>query len=693
MEGIVNFNERDEHGRSINLIIAENGGGKTELLFAFSWALYNFDFSTLQNKEDTPYSLNSEIYRELKNSSNDCSDECWVKVVFSNKGETYTLKKKECFEKLRGYSSPKSRTEIELVVKLKSGATKPPLKDQNFIERLLNEVIPLKVLNGIIFDGERMQKLTSTNERSVEGVKGVIFDVTNQERLEYFLDIIKSVESNLNGRMSKIKRTADSRTIETISNKIENLENKITKNTDDLETVNSELIVCDSNLEDIRARLLKYTEIDAIEKKLIQNEKDLSKANKNLEKAVDDFGAEFNNSCFTLIFDEILNDAREMIESFNVPKGLNVQAVESILEKGECICGERLSNEKSAILKSLLNLLPPDNLNSALLEIIDGLKSNQEKSLKKISEYRSNIKQLDSQVEQYTKDANHYRSQILNSDIGDSKELEEMRINLLSQKAELNQQKKNLPGEIEADKIEAKYLREKKASLLEMAELNDNLFEKWKFIDKSKKATEQIRDDLQHVALSKINELLKKSYAELTERAENGRDVHLIHNINVPGIKYRVVNYYGSSVPSYIQNANWENLCKKYGLDYSNLSDSQKLELAILENAVGKSTGQSKIVAIPFAKAILDYSCSTKEDEIQDEKFYPFLIDSPFGDLSGVNLKNSAKNLHSFSNQVILMLSHDSYNVVKGHIEPYVQSTTKLSKVPSKNQSIIEVDP
>ena len=692
MEGILTFDEKDEDGRSINLIIAENGGGKTELLFAFSWALYDFDFSTLQNKEDTPYSLNSEIYRKLTNSPKDSNDGCWVKITFSHAGKTYTIKKTEYYEKVKGYSSHKRRVKAELVIKLENGVTNPPITDQKYINKTLNEVIPLKVLNGIIFDGERMQKLASSDERSVEGVKGVIFDVTNQEKLEYLLDIINSVEIDINNRMSKARRNASDRAIDTISNKIEVLDAKIKKNGTSLQNAIDELTSCESELEDISTKLIKYAETKELENKRIEADNNLKKAENDMHKAVDNFGIELNTSGFTMVYDKILDDAQEMINSFDVPKGLNVQAVESILKKGECICGEGLSDEKITILNSLIEILTPENLNSALLEQIYSLRSNQEKARNKLNEYRSTIKDLDTEEAKYKEALIHYRSQISLSEIGDSEELENQRSTLLSNKAELKLKEKNLPDEIKADKTEVTYLREKKASLLEMAELGDKLAEKWKFISKAKEATERLRDDLQNIALQKINELIKKSYKEITENPKIGRDVHLIHNINTPGTKYRVVNYYAASISNYIQNANWEELCKKYGVDFRTLSQPQKTELAILENAVGKSTGQSKVVAIPFAKAILDYSCSKKEDEIQGEKVYPFLIDSPFGDLSGENLRNSARELHLFSNQVILMISPDSYNTVKEHIEPYVKCINKLNKNPLKNQCIIGVD-
>ena len=63
LDGELSFQETDE--RNVNLIIGTNGAGKTELLFAFWWGLYGFNFRALKNKEATPYALNSTLYKAL----------------------------------------------------------------------------------------------------------------------------------------------------------------------------------------------------------------------------------------------------------------------------------------------------------------------------------------------------------------------------------------------------------------------------------------------------------------------------------------------------------------------------------------------------------------------------------------------------------------------------------------------------
>ena len=46
LNGEIEFCEKD--GKNINLILGNNGAGKTEVLFAFWWLLYGFNFK--QNK-------------------------------------------------------------------------------------------------------------------------------------------------------------------------------------------------------------------------------------------------------------------------------------------------------------------------------------------------------------------------------------------------------------------------------------------------------------------------------------------------------------------------------------------------------------------------------------------------------------------------------------------------------------------
>ena len=84
VDGSVSFEENNS--KNINLLIGPNGGGKTELLFAFWWVLYGFDFRSLQNKEATPYALNCDAYRILEDGTDGLSNSCTVTLEIENNG-------------------------------------------------------------------------------------------------------------------------------------------------------------------------------------------------------------------------------------------------------------------------------------------------------------------------------------------------------------------------------------------------------------------------------------------------------------------------------------------------------------------------------------------------------------------------------------------------------------------------------
>ena len=68
--------------KNIHMVVAPNGGGKTEMLFSFQWVLYGFDFKKLNGKDDTAYSLNSTLYHALENGKAGDSRSCSVELMF-----------------------------------------------------------------------------------------------------------------------------------------------------------------------------------------------------------------------------------------------------------------------------------------------------------------------------------------------------------------------------------------------------------------------------------------------------------------------------------------------------------------------------------------------------------------------------------------------------------------------------------
>ena len=95
-------------GRNIILFSAENGGGKTQLMFAFRFALYGLqkeDFSSIQGQEATPYALNQNIYKALESGPDGATAEAKVELSFDFEDKSYTIIRAHVFRHItRGVS-------------------------------------------------------------------------------------------------------------------------------------------------------------------------------------------------------------------------------------------------------------------------------------------------------------------------------------------------------------------------------------------------------------------------------------------------------------------------------------------------------------------------------------------------------------------------------------------------------------
>ena len=177
------------------------------------------------------------------------------------------------------------------------------------------------------------------------------------------------------------------------------------------------------------------------------------------------------------------------------------------------------------------------------------------------------------------------------------------------------------------------------------------------------------------LSLESINSYITNAYNLLSE--DTGRGIYLCQYSKKD--KYRLVTFVKSKYDEI--RVSWINSGRMKTLEDEGLSESEIHERIVLDVGEGKSTGQSKVNSLAFAKAVLDYSNEDRTtDKLRVSHDYPFLIDSPFTELSGENPANVAKNMHSFANQIILMADEISYGGVKNWIAPFVCSKIELLK-------------
>lgn len=663
--------------KNISLVLGVNGSGKTEMLFSFQWVLYGFDFKSMREKEETPYSLNSALYHRLEVDRHANSVDCWVELSFTHepphnkKPTTYFIRRTETFMRINEKIS--SNVKVELSYTLDNGTRSIPEKNREIIEELLSRIIPKSILEGITFDGERMKKL-NIYDQAKDTIKNVISLVTNEKLFELCIGEIKDVRGDIRKERMRINKNSGNATAEDLLKEIEELEGEKEDKEIELGGIEKNKEKVEKRLKEISEELTQLEDAANLEQKRKGLEKDLTTAKKHFEQNTDQFYKLLLDG-YALITDKIVEDVKASIENVDVPSGLTVEAVKSILKRPKCICGCDMTNDMLNQLKEMINALPPDNISSTLLYMANQFDGEKKRAKKLLNESYKAMKESEGEVADIKNKLSEISSSLVTN------------VSTKIQQLEADRQKQNqLMGRLDGDKERCLLIIDKNKKRLvaakkELADASSNqdqikaLDAEQAVLDLFMDAIERIGERNSELSLESINYYLTHSYNKLSE--DTGRRIYLCQHDKRD--KYRLVTYVKSKYDAL--RTSWTNSGRIKTLEDDGLSQSEIQEKIILEVVEGKSTGQSKVNSLAFAKAILDYSNEDRTtDRLRVSHDYPFLIDSPFTELSGENPAKVAQNLHTFAKQILLMADEISYGGVKQWIEPSVCSKAELLK-------------
>lgn len=680
LDGEITFEEHD--GKNINLIIGTNGAGKTELLFAFWWVLYGFNFKALKNKEATPYSLNSSIYKEIQSGARE-SATCTVEVEIEEAGVTYIVERKAEFKKTAQSVTNKEYQSIRYY--------KPnyelslPIRDEAEVNKLLTRIIPKAILNGIVFDGERMKQLSSVDETSVKAIAGVVNDITNVELIEQCKVTFEQIQRNLNKKAKKIAKQNGNVSLSALIAEIDDLQRSVNK----AKKTKSDLLDSITSLR-MQAQELSLQLDDIKEARLLEAQRkearsELEKEENHKTQCIHDFMVSICDG-YLMCCEPVFADVETLLKEYDVPAELTVPAVNNILVRPRCICGNSWTPEMRKTLESLRENLPPDNINSAMGEKVHQLRiqsSDKKKAVKgDFDELRScneKIKQLKDRIAslsiQITKSGSEAAEEI-------EKRHERIQNDIVDQTASMKNIDERLPA-MERD-LEAK--KKVKTAMSQSKDESVVIDKESAFVEKCIRALEQLNKINRMTALQQINERLQAAYQMLSDDYSLGRRIYIVQYDD--SSRFQLITYYEEKYKEKMDYMKAQGRIKS--LKAAGFSGAEVEETAIISCAQSSSTGQSKMNTLAFVKAILDYANDPgREGVFEVTKNYPLLIDAPFGDIFDKNLEKSAETLHLFTHQIILMLAKESYSSVQGYISPYVSTVHKFTKEENEDHSTV----
>lgn len=392
------------------VFIGKNGTGKTNILNAINWCLYNEEPHLSQDSEGLPI-LNILSYRDSEDEIQATVQveitievENGLPIVFSRE-EFFKIKNKKEISKSQKFKVIKKDQKLNDVI-LEND------KARECVER----IVPKNIREYFFFDGERLD-----NYFKIPGevIKPAIIDIS---KINYLFRMNERIENVSRGFKKEAGKVSD--TIQKLQEDLEKKTEELKKFDYQLEEANSQFDIAKKEIQRISEELARFPNISALESNKIKLEKQIEDNAGLLEERkkkkahdlyrqyilVNSYGATTN----TL---RIIQDMRKKGE---IPPFTDKEKLTSILNENFCnICGRGLDPASKKWVEGIIEKIPISSktaielsdLENPIKRIFSDIEENRDLILdisKEIIHYEDIIRDLDDELNQIRSKLEHF---------------------------------------------------------------------------------------------------------------------------------------------------------------------------------------------------------------------------------------------------------------------------------------------
>lgn len=635
--------------RNVTVIHGENGSGKTALLKALNWCLYEADLPE-------PHRVINEFAAAEAPSGKWV--EASVQLKFEDGEKDYTVRRVISARKLNDGTFEHRPPALEVTYIDEEGRTVTPKNPQD----LIRQILPERLRNHFFFDGEHIDNLSK--QEGVEEIRSAIKVLMGLEILERTKTHIDDVKKRFREEIAHYG-DSESRKAE---EEIQGIEEQIMAKQGALKTLKDNRAATEKELEAVRSRLRTLeasrelqTKKEALENRIRVTQENISRINRELVHLSSQKG--YLAFCADLISKTkmTLDQKRQKGE---IPSGIKRQFVDDLLKKGECICGQTLDPGSPHYERVLgwRNVASSKDLDDAFIDMTGDTKLLENERPRLYEE----IRRLYSSKEQERQA------------LGDTRE-------------ELSEITGQLEGK-DAEEVSALALQERNLR----AQISD--------IDQSiGRETSEIQ------ALEKAKELKEKEFQGLktkNDKAETARKrmeaceaireaVSRVLEVQSEDVKQRLQKRITDVYSRMFRKGYEVTLDKNYMLTVTKTVEQKSI-------AVELSQGERQVTSLSFIGALVDLAREQYDDRSVYFRGgqYPIVMDSPFGQLDKDHQSRIAQGIPSLARQVIVMATDSQWNgPVETGMKPFIgkeywlqyYSPTSDQSVPYEHTAVQEV--
>jgi DNA sulfur modification protein DndD len=522
--------------KDLHYILGQNGTGKTNLLNAISWCLYNSEPHLSNDSQQLPR-LNLTMHDRVDEI---CSlkVEVWVttydgtRIIFS-RTEDYVTKGK-------GFEPQFKCQLFKVKVTDNNGNTKIYEKDDDtttFVERF----IPQGIREFFFFDGERLDNYFK--EATGQGIKHAIFEISQ-------IDILERIERNLRTIIDELRREAGklSPEVDEIRKKLEQKEKEHEEVQKHIGDIQQQIDMAKKKIDYYSEALRGLPDIEKLEeqRRTLEIKKkrkvDILKEKKEEKnKLLFNYGVRFMLVPAIFKARDVIKDKKMKKE---IPPIMDKDLLEKVIKLKRCeICGrdikpnsieeERVKDliEKisfsSVIAKELNNMEQPLNL---IYNDLRQFKDIVTKITKEIQDVEKDLEEIVKQIQDIDKQIGGYDKEKIKDWNYERKKFQTLYEEALKKLGEYQKLKQDLESEINENQNKLKKEMHKENKLKDLEQHINFSTDALNVIKESKeRIMDLFRQKIANETKSLFFELIWKKETFKDVDIDDGYNLHLIH--------------------------------------------------------------------------------------------------------------------------------------------------------------------
>ena len=612
--------------QNTTVIHGNNGAGKTALMNAFTWVLYekfSAAFAAVEQLVNKRALAEAEIGKGVA---------CWAEIIFEHDNKRYQVKRL-----CRAYKSENTvehtKSELFMQVAGDEGRWMPPFQHPDDI---IGRILPESLHQYFFFDGERIEQIVRHDKKAeiAEATKELLGVEVLNRSVRHLGEAKKSLETDLKqiGNAETKQLLKDKQKLEQevdqLSTRQVEIEQELENQGELKRAVNGNLLELNGarDLQKLRDEL--EMQQDSLKQQIIQ-------ATDALKRAISLRGYSVFLLDAAAEFQVIVGDLREKGKLLS---GIQRPFLEELLATERCICGAELIEgyESHKNVSNWMEKAGVGDVEETTIRISDRVDELDKQVLdfwSDIDSQQANISRSRTELSRVENQLDGIHSKLRNFPDGDVSRLQKRLDEIESKIGDLHRESGSNQQQIESLSVQVAGLD--------------------KQIDK-----QQMNEERQILAQRRI---------AATQDAID----RLIE------VRSRLEKQFCSQLEKRVQDIFTQISFTPYT---PKLSD--KYELTLVENTSGKeslvaaSTGENQILSLSFIGGIIDgvREWSQKNTLMgPDSSTFPIVMDSPFGSLDEIYRKQIANKLPKLANQLVILVTKTQW---RGEVAQEMESCT-----------------